>query len=801
MCLELYTVYHLLKQQLWASIISPTAILFNLYQFAALEKRKKYMEDFRKVVQQKKTVNTRFARFNNIGIPRSGKSTFWKRLTGKDVDFSDGEKQNPSTGAAEYHSQIVYEDDIKDASVEMCLMPMEGTVWSELDHAREVSMIKQIFSDMGSDSSASKVRAATIRKPDAFIDTKAEVSEPEDSKPKRNAPTKVPEDLTDDPTKVPEDCIPKRKDSTRDHEADDMLEIFSILDKAQESTAEDWDDSQFKYQLEKIILLSSTDTGGHAEFQDMHASLISGPSFNLLFHRLYDNLNERFKVYFTKEDKTSTNAIPSDATVKEVLFQALSSIACFGNFCAGESEEEAGISEVEKALNSFQSRGMFVGTFLDKLNDREAGFKKKDQELRDMIKNTIFDKKIIREAKNGQLMFAIGKDCGMDMNEARTILRRELKDFCKPLPIPASWLVLSLCLRLHHSPTMSLEECKILARKLKIDTEKELYFALWFLHHGVGVLHYYSEDEVPEVKDIVFCRAQVVYNCVTKIIAAYGFDKVNKAYADFRNTGIFSLKDIKEDEEYASVPLRKFVKILEYLNIVAARPPVEEEKYFMPCVLESLPEERLKLEHRNPNDPPSLMLRYQCGYSPVGVFPALITNLVSRQDELNWEFMDDEKAFKNNVHFRLLESFDDLYLISHLRCFEIIISRGDNISDPSIETVCGMIHKIITSTLEQVILKMHYKFTMESEFGFRCPHSDSSHVHPAIPKNLKFMVCSENKKNYWPITDHHRIWLLQGRRSFACLIAIVCIIIIIIAIINLQQIATIPTNLFHVPAS
>ena len=689
------------------------------------------MEDFRKVVQQKKTVNARFARFNNIGIPRSGKSTFWKRLTGEDVAILDGEEQNPSTGAAEYHTQIIFEDDIKDATVEMCVMPTEGAVWSELDHAKEVLMIKHIFSDIVRESSASEVQVARAA-------DKAEVSETKDVK-------HIPEDPTED-------------------EADDLLEIFSILDKAQESTTEDWDDSKFKYQLEKIILLSSTDTGGHAEFQDMHASLISGPSLNLLFHRLDDDLNERFKVYFTKPDKTSTDAVLSDATVKEVLFQALSSIACFGNFCAGESplkEKEADISEVEKALNSFQSRSMFVGTFLDKLNDQEAGFQKKDQQLRDMIKNTIFDKKIIREAKDGQLMFAIGKNCGMDMDEARTILRRELKDFCKPLPIPASWFVLSLCLRLHSSPTMSLPDCKILARKLKIDTDKELQFALWFLHHGAGVLHYYSE--VPEVKDIVFCRAQVVYNCVTKIIAAYGFEKVNKACADFRNTGIFSLKHIKEDEEYASVPLRKFVKILEYLNIIAARPPAEEEKYFMPCVLESLPEEELKPEHLNPMDPPSLMLRYQCGYTPVGVFPALVTNLVSLQD---WVFMNEDKAFKNKVHFRL-ESFDNLYLISHLRCFEIAIRRDHNkISKPSIENVCSMVREIITSTLDQVILKMHYKFTMVSEFGFRCPCSDhdGSHVHAATfdPEKLNFMVCSENIDGYWPLKGHHGKWF-HGR--------------------------------------
>jgi hypothetical protein len=618
------------------------------------------------------------------------------------------------------------------------MMLTEGNIWKELDHAKEILLIKDIFSDLAYGiPSVEQKSAATVQ---TSLSTSTATQMPHAGSHSTNTQT--------------------------NSEIDGIEEILSLFDEVQKSTTENWGDSKAKYQLEEMILLSSADTGGHVEFQDMHASLISGPSFNLLFWRLCDDLNKQFKVYFTKQDHESTTTVPSNLTVKNVLFQALSSIACFGNFCASDIAEEAGASDLEGVLNSLQSRAMFVGTFLDQLEDKEGDFKKKDQELHDMIRNTIFEEKnIVREAKDGQLMFEVGSNCGMDMNEVREILRREVKDFCKPLPVPASWFILSLCLRIHKSPIMSLRDCEALARKLKIDLKEELKLALWFLHHGAGVLHYYPEEEVPEVKDIVFCRVQVVYNCVTKIITAYGFEKVNKGYAKFRNTGIFSLKDIKEDEEYSSVPLRKFVKILEYLNIVAPRPPKEKEAFFMPCVLENLPEGALKPQDQSPLDPPSLMLRYECGYTPVGVFPALVTNLVSRQHELKWEFMDVKKAYKNKVHFRLLETLDSLFLISHLRCFEIVVHRNCfGISDITIGSVCMRVRKVVLSALDRVISKMHYTFTMKTQIGFKCPGlSDDDDVHPAtiIPEGPRVMVCSEDREKFWPLTDEHKTWFME----------------------------------------
>jgi hypothetical protein len=125
--------------------------------------------------------------------------------------------------------------------------------------------------------------------------------------------------------------------------------------------------------------------------------------------------------------------------------------------------------------------------------------------------------------------------------------------------------------------------------------------------------------------------------------------------------------------------------------------------------------------------------------------------------------MDVRKAYKNKVHFRLLETFDSLFLISHLRFFEIVVVRSyDSTLIPTIGSVCMMVRKIIVSVLDLVISKMHYKFKMKLHFGFECPHSDDDHVHPATidPKVLKFMVCSEEKEKSWLLDEKHRMWFM-----------------------------------------
>lgn len=672
-------------------------------------------------------MDARFARFINIGTPRSGKSTFWDLLTGKEVNYS---KESESTGTATYCSQIVLNNAVLDTD----------NVWYNLDHAGEVSLIKNIFSYV--------VGSSSLTASQSTISTNS-------SSPLRKDSSQA-TDLS---------SSHEQSDVSTDTDFDFLENVLSFID----GPAPEWE--RVKNKLEEIILLSSVDTGGHAEFQDMHASLISGPSFNLLFHKLCDKLDEKFDVHFTK-DGTSTRHIKSDSTVKDVLLQALASVACFGNSCGDDGP--AAENEVEEALQSYRSRVMFVGTFLDRLTESDLNgeltrpeLTKRNQDLEEMIKETYFaDTNFVRGATEDQLILAVGEKCGMKRDDIQKLLSSQLRDFTeKKIKIPAKWLLLSLCLRLANEPIMSLERCKDFAEKLQIN---DLELALKFLHHVVGVLHYYPD--VPEVKDKVFCQVQVVYDCVTKIIlAAYDFKKVDRNWKKFRDTGCFFLEDIEKKDD-SSVPLRDFVKILEYLNIIAAMPPDpkdpdHKEKFFMPCVLHSLSNDKLVEVMRNDKDsmyhPPNLMLRYECGYTPVGVFPALITNLVYRQEKLKWEMkLEEDKRFKNMVRFRR-KNGGDIYLASHLQYFEIAFYSP---SSTSIESTCTDIRKIIISTIEVVIENMNYKFNMDYQFGFECP-GEGEHPHLKLallhkeldPEALCYMECSDCDKQFH-VQENHRMW-------------------------------------------
>ena len=126
---------------------------------------------------------------------------------------------------------------------------------------------------------------------------------------------------------------------------EDIEETFSIIMTA--IKADDWD--KVKYLLDDLTLLINTDTGGQAEFLDLQSSLVQGPSFNLLFSRLIDELHSMFQACFTNKEGISTEKEDSTLTVAEVLFQALSSIACFsGCFCNDDTmpQSETSVREV-----------------------------------------------------------------------------------------------------------------------------------------------------------------------------------------------------------------------------------------------------------------------------------------------------------------------------------------------------------------------------------------------------------------------------------------------------------------------
>jgi hypothetical protein len=517
-------------------------------------------------------------------------------------------------------------------------------------------------------------------------------------------------------------------------------EAFDFIEEA--TGAEKWD--EIEDLLDDLILLINTDTGGQAEFLNLHAALVQGPSLNLLFSRLVDDLERSFEVYYTNQDGKSTKKTHSTKTVEEVLFQCLACIASYsGTFGDGPSTSGKEGSE---------SKVMFVGTFRDQVNDEQ--FKEKDRLLQKTIENTLFYKRgIIEFAAEGQLMLAVNNMSGdqAEIDEIREVLVNVIKNGFKEIEIPTSWLVFSLQMRRKKLRTMSLDACKELAKEVKIDPT-ELQDILWFLHHHVGVLLYYPE--VPALRSTVICDIQVVFDSASNLIkSTFTCEKhVNQVeITRFRDTAQFSLKNVKDAvSEY--IPLKALVELLQYLGILTIIPSTssveEEPTYFMPCVLNKASELGVPI-----SDPAPLLVCYDCGYVPIGVFPSLIINLVSQQERLRWKMIEKD-IYKNKVEFRVGDDYDIVTLISHPRYLEIVVHRSD-------ASLCSDVRMVIQSTLKTATFRTNYHFSMPYKFGFECPsHPGREHLCICEKTPAKKMLCLKDLKNEQPVDleSRHKVW-------------------------------------------
>ena len=515
---------------------------------------------------------------------------------------------------------------------------------------------------------------------------------------------------------------------------------------------------RLKLLLDGTILLNMVDTGGQPAFLEMLPALTIGPALYLIFFRLDQGLNERYQIQFVSEDNKDIQLGESSYTVAEVIFQALSSIACFS--CPAPR-----IANMPNPSHV----AMFVGTHKDLLRG-ELEIKVKDDTLQENLKEVLdtdlfkADKNFLRYASNDQLIFAIDNMTGdeEELKKVRKRLEQVINQEFDNFPIPASWLMFSIFLRKMGKRTLSLLQCQEIAGRLKVKNTDEV---LWFLHHCVGTLMYFPD--IKELKDVVICDPQLIFDSVTDLILnSFKFDFVRKLACDkFKNAGMFRFKDIQKitrDSKSDSLPLPKLVKLLEYLNIIASIKPespsfghnsfpelspdaYQEENlvYFMPAVLKNASEEELHMS-QSPTDPAPLMIQFKCGFVPVGLFCALIASLVAKKHTIQWILQepygnDGCILCKNKVTFRINDGGGtfDITLLSKPKRYEIHIGRISSV-DITVE-ICQHVLETFCDTLDQVISKMKYKQCLISspnpsdqtlyELGFKCPeHPCDDHL-------------------------------------------------------------------------
>ena len=248
----------------------------------------------------------------------------------------------------------------------------------------------------------------------------------------------------------------------------------------------------------------------------------------------------------------------------------------------------------------------------------------------------------------------------------------------------------------------------------------------------------------------------------------FTFKNVGCLAADnFKEKAQFTLADLQEatkNNRDALIPLEKMVGLMEHHKILATLPLEDdstEPTYFMPCVLKSATCAELQ-EVCNSSDIAPLMIRYECGYMPLGIFSSLIIGLVS-QNENGWELVE-EGLRRNKIEFQVGDDVDSVTLISRPTFMEVVVFRESDPMKPT-TSVCSNIRGTLESTLKDIHSYMKYSSSARFQYGFECPtHPRKEHL--CVLKNLTSnrLLCLQNpkKRTVLPMKDmKHTVWFKQ----------------------------------------
>ena len=707
----------------------------------------------------------RFLKLLFSGPPRLGKTTALRRLFGEIIDLLSAGEANlvhSSTGAVESKRNMI----VRTLSITTALVA--DAEWCAVNsHSDEACMLFQMLQQ-----SLETTHVPSTSTPDTRVTEKATTTTSTTATAQQQ-PVKT---VKRDSGKL-KPALPKLNLSTPPNDIPVVVELFKKA-SAQPRFVE-------KMQHFFKAYLRIEDTGGQPELMDMLPALAISPGLYLLFFNLEWNLKKEFKVFYQSSPDKATTTEQSKITLEEMLLSTLSSISCSCAPANSLKDEGANNSEMHDILESSKSVAFLVGTHKDKVSEEQIS--QSDSDLQSIIRGTDFyEKGLVQFCSEDKLIVAINNmDGGVEEVKAiKKMLNQAMERHFKPLSIPAVWLLLNLCLRMNKARTASMKSVLKLSSQFNMSAY-ETKAALWFLHHHAGVMMYFPN--VPLLEDLVILDNQVVYDSVTfLILRAMSFDNVGQASSKkFRETGQFELKDLVASMACASekreeslnidlIPPMKLIALLKFLHIVApisgdlrthSSAEKQEVVYLMPCVLRIASQHQFDAifnDLRRPLRAAPLMIRYKCGFVPLGIFPALIAALVCRT---SFTLVEDE-VMKNKVQFRWGPLLTLVSLLSHPKYYAVVISELPVVAH-EIHEVCVALREEVKEALEQVGSHMNYGNFVDYQFAFECP-SHPGRDHLSIVKEHQsekpqIMSCYQNHKNPTParMESEHVVWFYR----------------------------------------
>lgn len=332
----------------------------------------KHYEAYETALRGGQKVMLRYLKFLFFGPPRSGKTSFRKRLVKEIHNLGSLGEPSVSTGVAETNDVIIQKLTSETAYF------TAGSQWRSMKRSNEASQLG-MYSDIEVDYLARLFYQLISR---INVSTNSTEQMPDsDYLDNEENPVIYTSIHSEDESK------PEAFNTVSDAEEMEIKDAFDIL-----STKLKSDSPKELYRLlNELIMINMVDVGGQPAFLDTLPALTIGPALYLLFFRLDQGLKQHYPVRFHAPDSEYEVVLESSYCTEELLFQSLASISCFSGYSS------------QKSAKSVSSHAILIGTYKDRVTNTEI-FQKERAIQKKLHGTKLYKEGLLLKTMEGKLL-------------------------------------------------------------------------------------------------------------------------------------------------------------------------------------------------------------------------------------------------------------------------------------------------------------------------------------------------------------------------------------------------------------
>ena len=682
------------------------------------------------------------------GPPRTGKSSFWKRLLGIMPD-----KLLPSTGIIDTEGTVRL--NIRGSCGFAVHVSEVG--WKKLQAEEEMTgFLALVTQEQGNLPQPTILRQPVIAmsqllesKPNQSIPIAAEVTSNTvtPSVDKDTGDAQVQQECTTQSNASNSSLSPPDSEKANTHaiKVDDgdslAVQEFSSPSQVLEQALIMMRQAEVTKSIDSASFVYFTDTGGQPEFQELLPLMMSACNTIFIIFNLENDLDSKPPLEYLPSLDERPVYYESPFTVGEMLCQSLEGVPIM---TCDEDDQNMFLEESNAVL--------FVGTHKDTVSPQKI--QETNHFLLDLIKETPqYKAHIVKYSSAGKIIFAVNNFSSLHNDEDFFSIRRVTEnliygDRSFKVKSPTSWLFLGIVLQKvsESQPIIALEQCKELARKCGI-SKSNIEMALKFLHHKIGAIRYYNTENL---NTVVILKPQMIINLLSNLIKT-NFRKSSDKRAIFTSQDIVEV--VKESEHVGE----EFLLCLTRDLLLSAPHPgttVQDPKHFLTCML--------PVSKQDQHDNTSLLFTLKSFSLPSGAGRAALTGIMQQamHSPSPWK-INYERLFRNSLELSVSPS-NITFTVKHTRrCLSITISTP---VPPNAIGLSFQVRKRIETILKEVLKLYTYGKANVPITAFLCPEQHdnlTSSSHYAILTPEGYLECHATKKILeLPQYLHH--WITVG---------------------------------------